>query len=177
MLKKFLHVAPALLAITVATPLFAAPDEFEYEFDEPEPWKETVKAMPDYPQEKNLVPVDVQKVNTSFKFFIDSKSVSTSDDNVVTYTVVIRSDSGAENVLHEGLRCGFEEYKLYAYGTSDASFYINKAPQWQNIPRNGTNAYRSELVDYMCDTNLLPLKPKQILDRIRYPGNIPKLSD
>lgn len=177
MFTKFTHFVLALLAVTAATPLLAAPDEFEYEFDDPEPWKETGKALPDYPQDENLLPVDVQMTNADFKFFIDSKTIVTTEDNVVTYTAVIKSDTGAKNVLREGLRCGFGEYKLYAYGMSDASFYVNKAPKWQNIPRNGTNSYRSELVNYMCGANLLPLKPKQILDRIRYPGHIPNLSD
>lgn len=171
------RIALTLLVTIASSSLLAAPDEFEYEFDEPEKWKETSQTLPDYPRDEDLLPVDIQLTNADFKFFIDSKTIVTTKDNVVSYTAVIQSDSGAKNVLREGMRCGFAEYKVYAYGTADSSFYLNKAPEWQDIPRNGTNAYRKDLSDFMCGTNLLPLKPKQIVDRIRYPDHIPNLSD
>jgi hypothetical protein len=177
MVKSLPCILLALLATIASPSLLAAPDEFEYEFDEPEAWKESSQALPDFPRDEDLLPVDIQLTNADFKFFIDSKTIVTTKDNVVTYTAVIKSTSGATNVLREGLRCGFAEYKLYAYGTTDATFYVNKTPEWQDIPRNGTNAYRKDLSDFMCGTNLLPLKPKQIVDRIRYPDHIPNLSD
>ncbi|MEO5573419.1 MAG: CNP1-like family protein [Gammaproteobacteria bacterium] len=177
MVNKFSRIVLVFVATAVSSALLAAPAEFEYEFDEPAAWKEAVKALPNYPRDEDLLPVDIQMTNADFEFFIDGKTIMLGEDNVITYTTVIKSDSGAKNVLREGMRCGFDEYKVYAYGASDASFYINKTPEWQSVPRNGTNAYRKELANYMCGTNLLPLKPKQILDRIRYPQHIPNLSD
>lgn len=177
MTKKLLRIVFALVIVSAMSPLFAAPDEFEYEFDEPDAWKETEKTLPAFPRDEDLLPVDVQMTNTDFQFFIDSKTIAISEDNVVAYTAVIKSDSGAKNVLREGIRCGFAQYKLYAYGTADENFYANKAPEWQDIPRKGTNAYRKELARYLCGENLLPLKPKQILGRIRYPEHIPDWSN
>ncbi|MEO5703070.1 MAG: CNP1-like family protein [Gammaproteobacteria bacterium] len=177
MSKQLPGIALALFVTAVTSPLFAAPDKFEYDFDEPKPWQETEKALPAYPRDEDLLPINVQTANADFKFFIDSKTIAVTEDDVVTYTTVITSSSGAKNVLREGLRCGFAQYKLYAYGTADQNFYANKVPEWQSIPKNGTNSYRKELAHYMCGENLLPLKPKQIVDRIRYPEHIPTVSN
>ncbi|MEO7557748.1 MAG: CNP1-like family protein [Gammaproteobacteria bacterium] len=148
----------------------AAP--YEFEFTDPKPWEETGKTLPAYPQDADLLPLDIRAPGSSFKFFIDSKSLLVTDDNIVSYTLVISSDSGAKNVVREGLRCGFDEYKLYAYGNSDGSFQATKEAGWKSIPNRGFNTYQKDLLDYMCDSNMLPLQPKQILNRIRYPQTI-----
>jgi len=169
--KHVLLALAVLVAATALEPVLAAP--YEFEFTDPEPWKETDKTLPAYPRDEDLLPLDIRVPGSNFKFFIDSKSIFTADDNIVTYTLVVSSDSGAKNVFREGLRCGFDEYKLYAYGNSDGSFQTSKEAEWKNIPRKGVNSYRTELLGYMCGSNMLPLKPKQIINRIRYPQTTP----
>lgn len=160
-----------LLTATVLEPVWAAP--YEFEFSDPKPWQETDKALPAYPQDEDLLPLDIRVLGSNFKFFIDSKSIFTGDDNIVAYTLVISTDSGAKNVFREGLRCGFGEYKQYAYGNSDGSFQVSKEAEWKNIPKKGVNSYRNELLGYMCGSNMLPLPPKQIIKRIHYPQTTP----
>ncbi|MEW6353149.1 MAG: CNP1-like family protein [Pseudomonadota bacterium] len=163
---------PVLLGLCTAlgaTPALAAPDD--YEFTEPAPWKETQKSLPDYPKDEDLLSVDLTTTRSSFDYFIDAKNISTDEDEIVRYTLVITSESGAKNVLHEGIRCGLRKYKTYAYGSGDATtFQEVKEPVWKKIDRTGPGAFRNQLFSYyLCAENELPLTPRQIVERIKYP--------
>lgn len=175
-MQKLLLTCVTLLIISCASNKAASNKADDgREFTDPEPWQETSQALPAYPQDADLIALDVQMRDAAFEFLVDGKSLVTSDDGVVHFTSVIRSDSGAKNVLREGLRCGYAQFKVYAYGQPDASFQPAREAEWKYIPSNGTNSWRNQLLPYMCDYNLRPLQPKQILSRIGNPSLIPRI--
>ena len=54
--------------------------------------------------------------------FVDEASVHYGSDDVIRYTMVIVSPSGARNVTFEGMRCETGERRLYAFGRADGSW-------------------------------------------------------
>lgn len=170
-----LRFPPQLLFLVALLPglLCAAP--YEQEYDEPAPWAEDVKALPAPPQDDDLILLSIDGPQRNFRHYVDSKSVATHPDGVVTYTVVIASDSGAKNIIFEGMRCEMGRYKTYAYGNSSGGFQPGLASSWQKVlTRSGPANYRSDLLRYyLCAANGLPLRPEAIIERLKHPKNIP----
>lgn len=128
---------------------------FEHDFDDDKkPWQEVAAKLPAYPKAENLIPFEVSSA-TRHQFFIDQASLSSGEDGVVRYTVVIRTTGGAENVSFEGLRCGTGERKLYAFGHSDGkgggNWSRNRYARWELIPaRQATSHQRELFFHYFC---------------------------
>lgn len=162
-----------LLAALLPGPLAAAP--YDREYDEPAPWIEDVKALPALPQEDDLIALAVDGPQRNFKHYIDGKSVTAYADSVITYTVVIISDSGVKNIFFEGMRCDMGRYKTYAYGSGDGAFQQSQSAAWQRVrTRNGPTNYRSDLLRYyLCSADGSPLKPEQVIERLKHPQIIP----
>ena len=128
--------------------------------------------LPKYPDTDNLLKVNIDASLGKFDYFIDPDSLSIGRDDVVAVTVVITSSRGAKNVMFEGYRCDTREYKTFAYGTTNKSFYAVPDSQWKQIYRSSGNsqAYRRELVTtYFCDIYRHAMSKKEILRLIRYP--------
>lgn len=158
-------LASLFILVTVKLAL-AAPEDFN--FIEGPAWKESDKALPDYPKDEDLLLLDIDSPSSALKFFIDGTTLALTKDRVVSYTMVIKSDSGAKNVLREGMRCETNSYKVYAYGGVDSNFQPAKEPLWQLITKTGVNAYRNELnLYYLCDKGL-PLKPSEIIEHVKH---------
>ena len=60
--------------------------------------------------------------NYTLKIYLDEKSISLAQDEIVRFTLVVETSSGTRNVFYEGLRCDTREYKTYAVGTLDKTF-------------------------------------------------------
>ena len=74
-----------------------------------------------------------------------------STDNVVRYTVVVRSSSGAENVAYEGIRCDTGEVRRYAFGRKDATWGNARGVDWTPIRDTERNNYHRVLHrEYFC---------------------------
>ncbi|MDP1708480.1 MAG: CNP1-like family protein [Gammaproteobacteria bacterium] len=161
-----------LLLVTLLPGMSGAAAAYENDYDEPAPWTEDVKPVPAPPQEADLIRLAVDGPQRNFKHYIDSKSLTTHADGVVTYTAVIASDSGAQNILFEGIRCEMARYKTYAYGNGAGGFQQSLASSWQKIlTRSGPTNYRSELLRYyLCDERGLPLQPHVIIERLKHPN-------
>lgn len=117
------------------------------------PWSEdAVITLPDYPNDTDLVEFSVDSPGTPFRYFIDKKSLAIgSVDQVVRYTLVIQSSSGARNVSFEGLRCDAREYKTYAFGTSDRRLRPLPHPHWMRIKLTGPYRHHLDLRQfYFC---------------------------
>lgn len=135
-------------------------------------WQESEVAIPAFPNPDELLTVQVDHADMPFVFRIDPDSVSVDKDGVSRYTVVIESNSGARNVLYEGIRCSTNEYRTYAYGTYDNEFSKAQSDSWAKIAGGGAMAHRYNFKRYyMCDDYGRPLPVKEILRRIRYPDN------
>ncbi len=120
-----------------------ADPEAPYEFVET-PWKEAELAMPEFPQDSNLIEFHVGPTERN-RFFVDGNTLSVGLDGVVRYVLVIKASGGATNVSFEGIRCGTAQVKLYAISASDGTWSKNRNPQWQAIENKLINQYRAVL--------------------------------
>ena len=121
---------------------YDAPPDFEVE--ERTPWKEESYYFPDYPAESDLIPVDLDVPGSRLDAFLDKSALSVGEDNVVRYVLVLKSRSGAENVLFEGIRCEQKEYRTYALGTYDKQLDTGPATSWRPLTKLGSNRYRQQ---------------------------------
>ncbi|MCP3869564.1 MAG: hypothetical protein GY703_15995 [Gammaproteobacteria bacterium] len=135
-------------------------------------WEEGEADLPNYPQEENLLPVQLGYSGSKFSYFVDSESLQVGEDGVVRYTLVIRSKSGASNVMSEGIQCSTRTYKTYAYGGSKGKFSTPRNPKWRPIRATGSRRYRYDLWSfYFCtpDGGLRAQDRQTIVRAIKYP--------
>jgi len=139
------------------------------------PFKEDAVTFPAPPVDRDAVPFDVAggRNESPLRFAIDPKSVSIGKDNVVRYTVLITSKTGARNVNYEGLRCDTAERRIYATLRNDTNQWVGNravdmnetanaesaslnaykaASDWQRVGNGGPTDYASALMrSYFCD--------------------------
>jgi len=138
-----------------------------------EMWKEKGVALPPYPEEDDFLEFPVDDPRERFRYFIDGRNLSVGDDGVVRYTLVIRSPSGGKNISFEGMRCDSNEFKVYAYGGSRGQLKPLKAPQWEQIKRQGPYRYHITLQQlYFCETDRY--KPYDVEEILRLLGEKPR---
>jgi hypothetical protein len=133
-------------------------------------WQESIVKTPDYPNDDDLIQVSIDSAGSNFEYFIDGKTLDIGNDDVVRYSVVIKSTGGAKNVMYEGIRCDTQEYRTYAFGTSEGKFYAARQSEWKRINNNisGPMAYREQFFNnYFCQSEL-PLKRHVILQHLKY---------
>ncbi|MEM5438497.1 CNP1-like family protein [Paraburkholderia diazotrophica] len=144
--------------------------DFQYLLDRPSTWTEKkVDTLPPMPQPGNLLPFTVSQ-NTTLQFALDAKSLTVDNDDVVRYTVVITSPSGARNVNYEGIRCQDYSWKLYAGLNADHDGWDRTVENdWTRIENGDLNAYHAALYqDYFCSSKMPTGKADAILTNIRY---------
>lgn len=113
-------------------------------------WKQGEIKLPPYPEKANLIGFEVSAAS-DFKFFIDSTSLSVTDDGVVRYTLVARSPSGVENVSYEGIHCRAGAYEVYAFGAPGGRWSRNALAQWRPIEASGPMGWHRVLErDFFC---------------------------
>jgi len=141
-------------------------------FIAPAPWQEEGIVIPAFPENENLIKVDIDQVDTRFDFYIDSKNLAVSSkDGVTRYTVVIESDSGAKNVIFEGLRCSTGEYRTYAYGTYDKKFVKAQASEWALVRDGDRMVYRYNFYrHYLCGDYSFQNPLDVVIQKIKYPA-------
>lgn len=123
--------------------------------------------FPQPPREADLVGLDSELIQGRYQYFIDRASVSMGSDEVLRYTVVLESNTGARNVFYEGIRCATSEFRTYAYATRTGEFKPLASKAWRKLNTTGPYDYRRLLADrYVCDRNGWPLKEKQVRERI-----------
>ncbi len=160
-----------IVAMLAALPGAAQWKAWDYELDqEKKPWTELQTRLPPHPKPDNLLPFDLGS-NTANRYFVDAASVSVGEDDVVRYTLVVKSGGGATNVSFEGIRCKTREYRIYAFGHADGQWSRARNPGWREIRGREINGYHFALRhDYFCwtssRTSTLPLKV--ILNNLKY---------
>lgn len=113
-------------------------------------WQEQDFELPSYPAGRELIQVELDLRNFPFALFIDPQSLSVDGDQVIRYTAVLRSGTGAENILYEGIRCSRRMTRPYAYGSAGA-FRLAQNSKWRFIQSGGQDRYRNALVsEYFC---------------------------
>lgn len=128
-LKKFyaaLHLCALL--VPVLSPVSGHTQVFQESYD----WKEgEVPPPPAYDTGKLLT----FKLGAAsmLVYGVDPASISISKaDSVVRYVMVATSESGARNVMYEGLRCATGEFKTYARQTGGTWQAVSN-PEWRSV--------------------------------------------
>jgi hypothetical protein len=123
-------------------------NEFDNEFDE-KPWQEIEVQLPAFPQSENLISLTVGAMSDK-QFLIDEKSISIGSDEVIRYSLIVISSSGARNISYEGMRCATAERRVYAFGQADGTWSKARSNKWVSI-RAGSNPHHIALFgDYFC---------------------------
>lgn len=174
------NVTAAMLAGALCAPGYAVGPHDTYgvgveeqaDVEDPPEWREGEVAIPAYPKDKDLRPVEVDVGRALYRYAIDITTLSVgAEDDVIRYTVVVSSTTGAKNVFYEGLRCGGRMYKTYAFGGQRGPLRPNRDPSWKRAPREGPMGFRDILArDYFCNPYDLPRKLKQIIQRVKTSG-------
>lgn len=132
------------------------PKDTNPNFVEPEAWKETASVQPPpWPNDADLVEFRISDRTSPFRHYIDTKSLSVDAQQIVRYTVVVKSSSGGSNVAYEGMRCTPNgSFRTYAYG-SGGRFQPSGGADWRAVNANGVPSYVRDLHRfYLC----VPLK-------------------
>lgn len=162
----------ALAAVAACAGLAAAPREswqlWEVDFDEAnKPWKEIESKLPAYPRSEHLVPFEGGGASPH-RFFIDAQSLSVGEDEVVRYTLLIRTAGGATNVSFEGMRCETREQKYYALGRADGNWVRARNPQWRRIESQSINRQHDVLyAGVFCDGKSPVATAREVLQRLK----------
>ena len=134
-------------------------------------WREGAVGLPEFPQAERLVEFNVSAV-TSFRFFIDAKTLTVGDDGVIRYVLVARSPSGAQNVWFEGIRCKTGELKQYAIGRNDASWAERRGAAWVPIdPKTVNRQHQALRRQYFCPQGLPITSAAEGVDALRRGGH------
>ncbi len=135
-------------------------------------WQESRAGLPEFPRPEDLLEFDVDKAEDPFRYFIDTASIELGEDQVLRYTLVIRSERGGENIFYEGMRCETLEYKVYAYGSPSRKVF-QRAPDsgWQDVRAERHQRHHRDLFDFYLCLHGMPRTKDQVLDAITRPGS------
>jgi len=162
-----------VVAVLVGACSASAPPKAPEEGPVEREWKELALGLPAYPQESDLLLLQLSRAVPA-RILIDGKSISSGDDGVVRYTVAIEGAGGVRNFFYEGIRCDTREYRRYAYGTIERKFAPLPNSRWEKIYNHGIEAFRFEgRLRYFCQIagrslGTIP-KPAEIVEAIRNP--------
>jgi len=136
-------------------------------------WKEENSQLPNYPKDSDLLKIVGPAAYRNYQYLIDGKTLSVGSDGVVRFSFVIRSSSGSDNVMFDGLRCNTRQMINYAYGMTNTEgqkvFNKKTKPQWKPLRTKGIAGYSAILADsYFCDPTSIPLTRHEILQNIKY---------
>ena len=166
-----------VLLLTI-TPLAARDDAFVPDAGPPTPksvqrapdWSEGRFRLPPWPDPADLVAFPIDGPDRGFRYAIDARNLVIGDDDVVRYTLVVESASGARNVSFEGIRCTASgRYQVYAYGVGGVFKPLSDS-DWRPIPKDGTEQHRYDLWHaYLCShPPFAPRRRSEILHALRH---------
>lgn len=139
------------ISVPAAQWSFRAPHDAVPENAEEYEWTEESIELPAYPDKEKMVRVKFDRADRRFEFFIDPETLSVGEDGVVRYVLMLRSPSGSENVMFEGIRCTERDYKTFAFGTGEGKFRQLRSPVWKEITQTSNNWFRHDLwKKYFC---------------------------
>jgi hypothetical protein len=146
---KLAYLRFCLFSLTVVANIALADPEKPYEFEE-KVWQELPTAIPEFPNDQSLIEFFVGPTERN-RFYVDGSTLVVGDDGIVRYVVVIKTPSGANNVMFEAMRCATHEFKLVATGRSNGSWGTVGIPRWHPIENKTVNQYRVILnQNYFC---------------------------
>ncbi len=156
-----------LVLFSLLLPLMASAEGGKFESGGEKPSDEMPVQLPPYPKEENLLPLFVSAA-TDNKFFVDAASISTGEDGVVRYTMIVKSSAGAVNVSFEGIRCASRERKLYAFGRKEGTWSRARFAKWEPIRYQDRNRYHHVLYDdFFCPDGIIVKNPQEAVDLLK----------
>lgn len=168
--RQYRAVLTALMVISLAgcagtSPPTTREDQLR---DGPETaWVESEIQLPAMPLVAHLLPFHVNAAATQ-QFAVDGTSLTLGSDNVVRFTLVTRSLSGASNISYEGIRCATRESKLYAIGRADGTWSPVRRLTWQPFNNEAINRQQAALAqDYLCVQNAVAGRPGDMVRRLQ----------
>lgn len=136
-LAAFLGLAGCALAAGLALPVAAqTPGE--------ETWRELEKAPPARFSLVELLPIE-NTGRSSLTYGIDPATLTVDPDGVVRYVLVARSDSGALNVLFEGIHCKGAAVKTYARWDNASAWNTSPNAPWRPLSFSGPTWHATQL--------------------------------
>ncbi len=176
MISTPFRLPAGLVPAVVAGLLIAAPASAQrtalFEDESKAPWQEVEVPFPTYPTDASLIPLQIGPTATA-RFYIDEKSLSQAADGVLRFTLVVRTQGGAENVSYEGIRCETVERKLYAIGRKPGEWVASRNVEWRQIEEKTTNRVHAALAkDYFCPPGVVRPGLAQIIDSLRRDGGV-----
>jgi hypothetical protein len=125
-------------------------------------------ALPGFPKRENLRKIRSPTHARGRTYYVDEKSITLGQDRITRYTVVVRSASGVNNVVHESMNCSERDIKVLAYGTSQGVLKLAQGTVWRRYNHQGPMAYRAILaLDYICGDSHEPLDAATVVQRLR----------
>ncbi len=121
---------------------------FDDEYEE-KTWSEIEVQLPAFPEHTNLIQFQVGAL-AGTKYMIDGASLSMGSDDVLRYTLVVISSTGAQNISYEGMRCATAERRFYAFGQSDKTWSKAKSNKWVRIRGSSNNHHVELYTSYFC---------------------------
>ena len=132
-------------------------------------FKEADLPLPALPNKDALIEFFVTSAS-SFRFFIDSASLSVGADKVVRYTLVARSSSGFENISYEGIRCDPGTFKIFAFANDGR--WKRSDSEWQEIEPKSVQRWHNVLRGrFFCPNRLTIVTAAEGLDALRRGGH------
>ena len=173
---KRLLISLCLLSMVAPAAAFFGPKKTsDYEYENEKPWVEIQGQLPSYPKSENLLEFDAGPASNNLHF-VDSSSISIGEDEVVRYSLVVKSPTGATNVSYEGIRCQTNERKVYAYGRANneawAPAKMGKWVDMENIKQN--YAQRALFRYFFCPLGTEMIKDADEAVRALKAGGHPK---
>lgn len=165
-MKKF-------LVLLCFLPAVASADQrgFEDEFDGEKSWVELQTQLPAYPRPENLLIFDVGPTS-KHHYSVDALSITVGQDNVVRYSLVVKSSAGAVNVSYEGIRCDTRERKLYAFGRSDNTWSKARVSKWESLENVAQHYPQRELARYFfCPDRGIVKNPEEAIQALKVGGH------
>ena len=131
-------------------------------------WKEMGITPPAYPAAAGLIKFPSSW--TTSTVLIDGATLTIGSDNVVRYTLVIKTAGGAENVTYEGLRCETGQIRVYAFGRRDQTWVPARVSEWKPVQDTRINRHHFEFWrDVFCDGKVTEPRA-QILKHVQRGG-------
>ena len=153
---------------------FRAPHDAVPQNAEEYKWAEERVELPAYPNKEKMVRLDFDRSDRRFEFFIDPETLTVGEDGVIRYVLLLRSPSGSENLMFEGMRCTERDYKTFAFGTAEGKFRQLRSPAWKEITQTSNNWFRHDLwKKYFCyveDDLTVKTTREGILQRLAIPA-------
>ncbi len=79
-----------------------------------------------------LVPFEVS-IESDLRWGIDPTSIQISNDGLVRYVVVARSQSGVINAFYETINCNKAEFKIHARNSGKGGWALVERPDWRSL--------------------------------------------